>query len=172
MRYTKPSFHWYNGDGDRVALKAFIKCCRAPDADIDLEIDDTKGSKQLYSIQWGVWLLQKYFKENPVEADPFETIVDEHGKPYLEVGFAVDAGEGVFVGRIDRIARFKETGDIYIIDHKTTRKTLNSWYWSQYNPNNQMTGYMWGVYELLGRDACWLCDQRSSCLPICTIEEG
>ena len=143
-------YHWYNGDGEDVALKAFITRCRQKGANIDLELDSAKGSKQLYSIQWGVWLLQKYFKENPLRSDPFETLKDANGEPYLEVGFAVDAGEGVFVGRIDRIARFIETGDLYIIDHKTTRKTLNDYFWRQFNPNNQFTGYMWGVYELLG----------------------
>ena len=143
-------YHWYNGDGEDVSLKAFIKRCRTPGADIDLELDAEKGSKQRYSIQWGVWLLQKYFKENPIAEDPFETLTDQDGKPYLEVGFAVGAGEGIFVGRIDRIARYKETGELYVIDHKTTRSTINDRYWRQYNPNNQFTGYMWGVYELLG----------------------
>ena len=143
-------YHWYNRDGEDVSLKAFIKRCRVPGANIDLELDAAKGSKQRYSIQWGIYLLQKYFEENPVEADPFETVTDSDGKPYLEIGFAVNAGEGIFVGKIDRIARYKETGDLYIIDHKTTRSALNQWYWTQFNPNNQFTSYMWGVSELLG----------------------
>ena len=143
-------YHWYKGDGEDRALRAFVKKCRSPNSTIDLELDDTKGSKQDYSIEWGIWLLQQYFKENSLDADPFETILDQNGEPYLEVGFAVDAGEGVYVGRIDRIARYKETGEIYIIDHKTTKRSIDDYYWKQYNPNNQFTGYMWGVHELLG----------------------
>lgn len=143
-------YSWYNGDGEDVALKEFIKRCKASGANIDLKLDAAKGSKQKYSIQWGVYLLQKYFKENPIAYDPFETVTDSDGNPYLEIGFAVNAGEGIFVGRIDRIARYKETGDLYIIDHKTTRSALNQRYWQQFNPNNQFTSYMWGVHELLG----------------------
>ena len=143
-------YHWYNGDGEDMAIEAFVKKCRSPEANIDLELDVEKGSKQKYSIEWGLWLLQKYFKENPLDQDPFETLKNSNGKPYLEVGFAVDAVEGVFVGRLDRVARHKESGDIYIIDHKTTRRTLNAQYWRQYNPNNQFTSYMWGVSELIG----------------------
>ena len=165
-------YHWYNGDGEDVSLKAFIKRCRQKGTNIDLELDAEKGSKQLYSIEWGVWLLRKYFKENPIEIDPFETVLDASGDPYLEVGFAVDAGEGVFVGRIDRIARYIETGDLYIIDHKTTRKTLNDYFWKQFNPNNQFTGYMWGVYELLGEMPVGCVINGVRVYQFCRLKEG
>ena len=143
-------YHWYKGDGADEAIMAFAKRCSAPGTEIDLELDVTEGNKQEYSIEWGIYLLRKYFKENPIDSDPFETLLDNDGKPYLELGFAVNAGEGMFVGRIDRIARYKETGELYVIDHKTTKGALNDYYWAQYNPNNQFTGYMWGVHELLG----------------------
>ena len=143
-------YAWYSGQGEDEALKAFIKRCAQPDSMIEMKLDITKGSKQKYSVEWGIFILQKYFRENSLKSDPFETLTDDDGKPYLEVGFAVNAGEGVFVGRIDRIARYKETGEIYIIDHKTTQGQLSAAYWQQYNPNNQFMGYMWGVQELLG----------------------
>lgn len=39
---------------------------------------------------------------------------------------------------------------IYVVDHKTTSQ-LGSTYFLQFNPNNQITGYVWGAEQLSGR---------------------
>ena len=143
-------YEYYKGSDIDTCLKAFIKRCRIPGSTIDLELDLSSNSDQQYSIEWGTWLLQRYFERFPIKDEPWEVVRDHEGKPYLEMGFAIDAGDGVFVGKIDQIIRMKDTGDVWIIDHKTTKSVLNDKFGERWNPNNQMTGYLWGVHELLG----------------------
>jgi hypothetical protein len=41
-------------------------------------------------------------------------------------------------------------GVAYVVDHKTTTQ-FGPYYYSQYNPNNQITGYVWGAEQMSGR---------------------
>lgn len=143
-------FHHMSGHDLDTCLKAFILRCKIPGTNIDKELETKTGSKQKYSLEYGVWLMSKYIKDHPLKHEPWEVVKDTNGKPYLELGFAIDAGVGVFVGRIDAILRMLDSGDIWIMDHKTTQRNINDVYWSQFNPNNQITGYLWAVQELLG----------------------
>lgn len=144
-------YHYYRGDSLDDCLKAFImRCCR-PGSSIPKELDISEGSEQQYSIEWGMHLLQNYFKNHPRETEQFITETDPEGNPYLELGFAIDiANAGIFVGRIDRIARNKDTGRLWVIDYKTTKMKLSKTYTSQFNPNNQVTSYCWALQELTG----------------------
>lgn len=52
-------------------------------------------------------------------------------------------------GIYDLLVQFG-TSTIYVVDHKTTSQ-LGSTYFLQFNPNNQITGYIWGARSLSGR---------------------
>jgi hypothetical protein len=41
-------------------------------------------------------------------------------------------------------------GTLYVLDHKTTTQ-FGQYYHTQWKPNNQITGYVWGAQELSGR---------------------
>jgi len=138
------------------ALRAFVHRCKAPNTNIPTSLDLTGKTDQEYSIEWGAWLMQKYVETYPKDKEEFEIIHDAEGEPYLEVGFAIDADEGIYCGRIDKVVRARfdgpiwKKGDIFVVDHKTTKKSLNDTFLKKWNPNNQMTGYLWAVYEMLG----------------------
>lgn len=44
--------------------------------------------------------------------------------------------------KIDLIVENLEQGGIYVMDHKTTGKSLDYRYWGQFEPNSQLTGYV------------------------------
>jgi len=138
------------------ALRAFVRRCKSPGTNIPTTLDLTGKTDQEYSIEWGAWLLQKYVDTYPKDKEEFEILLDAEGKPYLEIGFAIDADEGIYCGRIDKVVRARfdgpiwEKDDIFVVDHKTTKKPLNNTFAKKFNPNNQMTGYLWAVHELTG----------------------
>ena len=107
------------------------------------------------SILWsGSFLfLGLYYKRFPIAQEEFEVVTNAQGKPYLETGFAIDlGGNKVFTGKIDAIVRMKKSGRLWIVDHKTTQKLLNEFYFKTYSLHNQVTGYLWAVRELLGEE--------------------
>lgn len=52
-------------------------------------------------------------------------------------------------GIFDGLVEFGQ--QVYVIDHKTT-SMMGNYYFDQFKPNNQMTGYVWGARALSGRE--------------------
>ena len=85
--------------------------------------------------------------------DAAKTVILENGKPAVELSFRFDLSWGprtgetgedsyqpyVFCGHLDRVVDYAE--EIMILDSKTTTYTLGPWWFDQWEPNNQMTGY-------------------------------
>lgn len=88
-----------------------------------------------------VWYLDHF------EADPAKTIILDSGKPAVELSFQMEAPFGpasggpnyIFSGHLDRVVEY--AGEQFIVDHKTTVKTINSTYFRQFEPDNQMSLY-------------------------------
>ena len=77
------------------ALRSFVKRCKAPNTNLDTSLDTSSNSEQQYSVEWGAWLMQRYAETYPRDKEEFEILTDDEGKPYLEIGFAIDADEGI-----------------------------------------------------------------------------
>ena len=105
-----------------------------------------------------IWYLDQ-FKD-----DPAKTLIDSDGVPVVERSFRFEldwgpersrleglSGEEVeqdikyqtqpylLCGHLDRVVTFND--DIYVMDRKTTTTTPGSYYFNQYEPNNQMSLY-------------------------------
>lgn len=81
-----------------------------------------------------VWYFEHY---NP---DPAETFRLANGKPAVELSFQFEIDDGYLLcGHLDRVAQF--SGDLYVMDRKTTSSTPGSYYFDQYHVNNQMSLY-------------------------------
>ena len=92
-----------------------------------------------------VWRAEEYWE------DLFEIATMPNGEPCLEQRFEVPFGNGYrFSGRIDKIVQLD--GKLYLCDVKTTKSTLNSNYFSNFMPNNQVFAYLWAAREVLGLD--------------------
>lgn len=117
-------------------------------------------------IRTVIWYLEKY----PAERDPAKTYILENGKPAVELsfrleldwgpnsyqeveGFSVEPGAINYVpnamvpsnqpylltGHLDRVVDYQS--DLFFMDRKTTKSTPSQFYFSQYEPDNQMTLY-------------------------------
>lgn len=104
-----------------------------------------------------IWYLEKY----PTEKDPAKTYQLETGKPAVELSFRLELDWGpqstkgqrhedgdirtiygqpyLLTGHLDRVVDYQ--GDLYFMDHKTTKSQPGDFYFSQYEPDNQMTLY-------------------------------
>jgi hypothetical protein len=99
------------------------------------ESGDTNKTREtlIRSIIW-------YFESFDHRTDNAKTITLANGKPAVELSFRFDVGGGYMLsGHLDRVVDF--LGDIYVMDHKTTTKTLGPYYFRGYSPHNQMTLY-------------------------------
>jgi PD-(D/E)XK nuclease superfamily len=83
--------------------------------------------------------------------DKAVTLKLNNGKPAVEVSFNFELDFGptndqpyVLCGHLDRVVNFHD--EIFIMDRKTTTTTPGSYYWNQFEPNNQMT-----LYTLAGK---------------------
>lgn len=82
----------------------------------------------------------------------FRILQTKDGRSVVEEGFAIPLGtigkyKIVWKGRID--LGVEEIGDIWVIDHKTT-KMGGEYYMLEFFTSNQMKGYTWALRQLLG----------------------
>jgi len=100
-------------------------------------------------VQTVVWYLDAL-----AQNDPLETIQFADGSPAIELSFrflpgftAKSTGEAfVFCGHLDRIAKMNSVP--YIVDIKTTKSQLGSFWLAEFTPGNQFS-----MYALAGRVA-------------------
>lgn len=105
-----------------------------------------------------IWYLEKY----PTEKDSHKTYILEDGRPAVELSFRLELEWGpkpqvdygvhedaihlattnqpyLLTGHLDRVVSFAD--DLYFLDHKTTKSQPGDFYFSQFEPDNQMTLY-------------------------------
>lgn len=75
---------------------------------------------------------------------PLETVILQNGKPAVELSFRFPAfdvgGEAITLcGHLDKLVKYESS--IYVKDWKTTKGALNSLFFNQFTPNNQMSLY-------------------------------
>ena len=88
-----------------------------------------------------------------LENDPLETVILSNGKPATELSFRMQlpattpSGEPYLLcGHIDRLAR--DASGTYVVDIKSTKSTLSSYFFRKFNPHNQMSLYTIGAKVL------------------------
>jgi hypothetical protein len=93
-------------------------------------------------------ILAYWFHRNPRESFPFE-VIPEFVETNFELPLTTD-GLITFSGRPDAIVRSKNTGKIYIVDHKTTTRVTDA-FDEKFTLDTQFSGYWW-VCEQFGLD--------------------
>lgn len=100
------------------------------------------------------------------EEDPAKIYIKSDGTPAVELSFRFELewGPGPFngnfegedghvsqpyllCGHLDKVVDFNDA--LFVLDHKTTTTTLSSYYFHQWEPNNQMTLYTIGGQVVL-----------------------
>lgn len=88
-----------------------------------------------------IWYLEEFAE------DTFRTIQLANGKPAVELSFrfestytAADGTPFMICGHLDRLGELHE--QIYVLDRKTTKSTLNENFFESFSPNNQFSLYV------------------------------
>ncbi|UOF78245.1 pD-(D/E)xk nuclease superfamily [Caudoviricetes sp.] len=114
----------YKGGSDYEAIESFKK-----EYPSQLDPEDLAKTQEN-----GIILLGEYCKRWNGEDSKFEVVAVE-----LKDSFVVNGIE--YVVKVDMVIRRKDTGELYIVDHKTTGKSLDYNYWNSFDPSSQITGY-------------------------------
>jgi len=110
--------------------------------DVTTKAYNTKNKTTL--VRSVIWYLDR-FKDDPAET---YTIAD--GRPAIEVSFKWELDYGprgssvpyMLCGHLDRIVHYpRGSDDLFVMDRKSTSMNLGSYYFQQFEPNNQMTLY-------------------------------
>ena len=137
------------GLSHEVALRASLWDLRDGALDRDGETvkfwetgDSNKNVPNLFRTV--IWYLDRFNRNAP---DALRTLQLANGKPAVELSFrfALDmqapTGEDfLYCGHMDRMVEFQDK--LWVLDRKTTKHTLSSYYLQQFNPSNQITGYV------------------------------
>lgn len=121
--------------------------CKALELAVELrplpgeEPEDTARTPEAL-VRAVLWYIDK-FKDGPFR---LATLPD--GSPALEVRFelAIPGRDYRVSGRIDRLVWYND--GLYLVDRKTTKKTLNAAYWSSFLPGVQIPTYLWATRKL------------------------
>lgn len=112
---------------------------------------DHKFKNREFLFRTVIWYLDKF------EHDAAKTHIKSDGTPAVEESFRFELDWGPYTdleraksdihaaqpyllcGHLDKVVNFND--DLYVLDHKTTKSEPSSWYFTQYEPDNQMTLY-------------------------------
>jgi hypothetical protein len=103
---------------------------------IDLSPDDKASLKSRENlVRTVVWYLDKF------RNDPAKTMMHPAtGRPMVELHFQFEIEGGyALCGYLDRVVLFQDQP--FVMDRKTTTTTIGSYYFDQYDPDNQMSFY-------------------------------
>ena len=65
--------------------------------------------------------------------------------PVYKPGSKKKLSKTVFVLKVDRLVRHRETGLVYVWERKSTARSLNEDYWQELTQGDQITGYIFGA---------------------------
>lgn len=108
----------------------------------DLPADDKASLKSRENlVRTVVWYLDK-FRDDPAKTKvspiSLRPMVELHFQFELDFNFNL-SNPYVLCGYLDRVVEFQEQS--FVMDRKTTTTTLSSYYFEQYDPDNQMSLY-------------------------------
>lgn len=144
-------------EAERNVVRALLE--RTADWDVDTDTKAGKYKNRTSIVRTVVWYLE-HFKD-----DPAKTLILDNGKPAVELSFSFELDWGpaaggetwkfktedamssepvpnrpyMLSGHLDRIVSFQD--QLFVMDRKTTTTTPTSYYFDQFEPNNQMSLY-------------------------------
>lgn len=144
---------YYSDHTFEDSFAEFVKVATKENSKITLSKDESiaNGQNQELSLEFAFLLCKKYTETHPKEREYFTVLKDPDNNYYLEMGFAIDLHNGILIGMIDGIATINNTKQEIVLEHKTTSYNINSSYLSDFNPNNQISTYLYAATEFLGR---------------------
>lgn len=109
-----------------------------------VKVSDDNARTPFTLIRAVVWSLER--------EDIFTTFTLANGEAAVELSFTYNLGSKIIRGHLDRVAT-DPNGDFYIIDYKTTKQSLGSYYFNNYALDSQVTLYTIGGQLVLPEPA-------------------
>lgn len=107
-------------------------------------VSEDSNKNRVTLIRSMIWYLDQW------REDPLETIILANGQPAVELSFSwqtthSSAGGEPFLycGHLDRVVKLN--GQIYLSDLKTTKSSLDRWYFDGFSPYFQFSGYCYSA---------------------------
>ena len=101
------------------------------------DLDPNKNRASL--VRSLIWYCEEFADDHA------KTLILDNGKPAVELSFTtplewkIGDQNYLLCGHIDRLVEF--TGGTFVLDHKTSKATLSQSYFSNFEPDNQMSLY-------------------------------
>ena len=109
-----------------------------------VDFADTKKTRPNL-IRTIIWYVEQFAEETE---DGMSTYHLQNGKPAVELSFTLEFDDDtLYCGHLDRVV--KMGNGLYVMDQKTTGGTIGTYYFDQFSPNNQMSGYAWAGQTVL-----------------------
>lgn len=135
---------WWKQTSGESALEIFKN-----EYSVQLNEDDKAKTQEN-----GLTLLAKYFERYASDKEKYELLAVEE-----RIDFKVGGMD--FCVKCDTVVRDKKYGQVYSLEHKTTKKSLTFDYWGQYDPNSQLCAQTAGVKAKYGECAGVIVDAMS-----------
>jgi len=104
---------------------------------------DDENKNRFTLVRTVVWYLDEWHLDR---SDPCRTILLDNGRPAVELSFrfptgiAAVTGEPFYLcGHMDRLVEFNS--QVYVMDRKTSKNTINAGFFKKFSPDNQFTLY-------------------------------
>lgn len=128
----------------RTTIRQLLTRIHSWEPDREIRAGQYKNPETL--VRTVIWYLDLF------KNDPAETVILADGKPALEVSFKWPLDYGpktangtqpyLLCGHLDRLVKYpKNTENQFVMDRKTSTSQLTSYYFSQFEPSNQMSLY-------------------------------
>jgi PD-(D/E)XK nuclease superfamily len=89
-------------------------------------------------------LIAYYLLTHAPDSLPYDIVRDRSGIPIVEYPMEYGLADGItYVGTLDALVRDKNTGLVYVLDHKTTSYDATPYYERQFVMGSQLSGYLW-----------------------------
>lgn len=135
-------FYKYRAEGDSIetATRAVVRKAIIDSWDHDaghaIHFDDTKKTRANL-IRTIVWYIEQFAIESE---DGLVTYHLQSGAPAVELSFALEFSTNiVYCGHLDRVVQMGDS--LYVMDQKTTGGTVGTYFFNNFSPSNQMSGY-------------------------------
>jgi hypothetical protein len=108
------------------------------------DFDDPKKTR-VNLIRTIVWYIEQFAEETE---QGLSTYILQNGVPAVELSFTLEIADHiVYCGHLDRVSTMG--GSNFVVDQKTTGGTVGPYYFKQFSPDNQMSGYSFAGRALL-----------------------
>jgi len=143
-------FYKYRAQGQSIddALREVVREALVSSWDFEAGhamIFDSPNKTRVALIRTIVWYIEQFAVESD---DGLKTYHLKNGEPAVELSFALEFSDNiVYCGHLDRVVSMAD--QLYVMDQKTTGMTVGPYYFTNFTPDNQMSGYAFAGQAVL-----------------------